>query len=66
MPHIKLTETDYIDPETIAHVTTHQRYGSPCVEVFFKSEHLDSLMMRGEEANVAWANWKAFMVQPKQ
>ena len=64
--HIKLTETDYIDPETVAHIVQRPWAGGLCVDVFFKSRHIETFSIHGEEADVAWANWKAYMSQAKQ
>jgi hypothetical protein len=61
MPHIKLTETDYVAAEDIEIVRQMQSYGQPCVEVIMKRQDLCELSFYGDEANEAWKNWKAYM-----
>ena len=65
MAQIKLNDTHYVDPETIALIGQRQCYGEPCVEVLFTLEHLESLLIRGEQAVATWANWLAFMEQTR-
>ena len=64
--HIKLTETHYVDPETVAHIVHRPWAGGLCVDVFFKSRHIETFMIHGEEADVAWGNWKDYMDRAKQ
>jgi hypothetical protein len=60
MPHIKLTETDYVAAEGIEIIRQDQRYGQPCVEVITKRQDLCEWCFYGDEANEAWTNWKAY------
>ena len=62
--HIKLTETCYIESESIDIIELSERYGQPWVEVVTNRQGLCELDFRGDEANEAWANWKAHMQQP--
>lgn len=61
MPHIKLTETDYVAAEDIEIIRQMQSYGQPCVEVIMKRQDLYELCFYGDEASEAWTNWKAYM-----
>jgi hypothetical protein len=63
--HIKLTETCYIESESIDIIELSERYGQPWVEVWTKRQDCCELSFRGDEANEAWANWKAHMQQPE-
>lgn len=66
MPHIKLTETDYVAAEDIETIRQNQRYGQPCVEVIMKRQGLCELCFYGDEANEAWTNWRAYMQHVEQ
>ena len=66
MPHIKLTDTHYVDPEMVAYAYLDKLYDGPCMEVCFKAEQLASEVFRGDEAVEAWANWKAYADNQKQ
>jgi hypothetical protein len=60
--HIKLTETFYIEAESIDIIELSERSsGESWVEVWTKRQDLSELHFRGDEANEAWANWKAHM-----
>jgi len=59
--HIKLTETFYIEAENVVLVRLVERYGQTWVEVVTNRQELCELSFRGDEANEAWANWKAHM-----
>jgi hypothetical protein len=62
MMHIKLTDTFYIESESIDIIELSERSsGEPWVEVWTKRHDLCELHFRGDEAKEAWANWKAHM-----
>ena len=62
--HIKLTETFYIESGSIDIIELSERSsGELWVEVWTKHRDLSELRFRGDEANEAWANWKAHMQQ---
>jgi len=59
--HIKLTETFYIESESIDIIELSERYGKPWVEVWTKRQDFCEMNFRGEEANEVWGNWQAYM-----
>ena len=59
--HIKLTESFYIEPESIDIIELSERYGKPWVEVWTKRQDRSELNFRGDEATEAWGNWQAHM-----
>ena len=59
--HIKLTESFYIESESIDIIELSERYGKPWVEVWTKRQDFCEMSFRGDEANEAWANWQAYM-----
>jgi hypothetical protein len=59
--HIKLTENFYIESKSIDIIEWSERSGEPWVEVWTKRQDVSELHFRGDEANEAWANWKAHM-----
>jgi hypothetical protein len=59
--HIKLTETFYIESESVDLIRLLERYGQPWVEVVTKRQDLCELKFRGDEAGEVWANWQAHM-----
>ena len=61
MPHIKLTESFYIDTEFIDMVVLTDRSDMPWVEVWTKRHDLCEMNFSGAEANEVWNNWKAYM-----
>jgi len=61
--HIKLTESFYIESESIDIIELSERYGKPWVEVWTKRQDRSELNFRGEEATEAWGNWQAHMRQ---
>lgn len=66
MPYIKLTETTYVEPDTIEMVRCSQRYGQRSVQVIMKRQDLCQLSFYGDEADEAWRNWKAYMQQVEE
>ena len=63
MPHIKLTDTDYVAAEGIEIIRQNQRYGQPCVEIIMKRQDVSEWCIYGDQATEAWANWQAYMQQ---
>jgi len=61
MPHIKLTETDYVAAEGIEIIRQNRRYGQPCVEVIMKRQDSCELYFYGDDATEAWTNWRTYM-----
>jgi hypothetical protein len=59
--HIKLTETFYIESESVELIRLLERYRQPWVEVVTNRQDLCELNFRGEEATEAWGNWQAYM-----
>ena len=59
--HIKLTETCYIESESIDIIELSERYGQPWVEVVTNRHELCELTFRADEATEAWGNWQAHM-----
>lgn len=59
--HIKLTETLYIEPESIDFIELSERYGEPWVEVWAKRQDFCGINFRGDEADEAWSNWQTYM-----
>ena len=59
--HIKLTETCYIESESVELIRLLERYGQPWVEVVTNRHELCELTFRGDEATEAWGNWQAHM-----
>ena len=57
--HIKLTETCYIESESIDIIELSERYGQPWVVVWTKRQDRCELDFRGDEATEAWGNWQA-------
>ena len=64
--HIKLTETCYIESESIDIIESSERYGQPWVEVWTKRQDRCELAFRGDEATEAWGNWQAYMRQVQE
>jgi hypothetical protein len=59
--HVKLTESFYIESESIDIIELSERYGEPWVEVWTKRQDRCEVNFRGNEAAEVWANWKAYM-----
>ena len=59
--HIKLTETCYIESESIDIIESSERYGQPWVVVWTKRQDRCELDFRRGEATEAWCNWQGYM-----
>jgi hypothetical protein len=60
MAIIKLTNSYYVDTEMVAYAYLGELYGGPCVEIFFKAEHLESFRLC-DDAAIAWSNWTSYI-----
>ena len=64
--HIKLTETFYIEPESIDIIESSERYGQPWVEVQTKRQDRCELNFLGDEATEAWGNWQSYRLHREE